>query len=38
MRKLTLAEKEVIKNVPVSEIAEDSGYVIEHGEVVGVEE
>lgn len=38
MRELTMVEREVIKNVPASEISEDSGYIIEHGKVIGVED
>lgn len=36
MRKLTLAEREILKTKPVNEIPEDSGYIIENGKVVGV--
>lgn len=38
MRELTTAEKEILKAKPVNEIPEESGYVIENGEIVGVEE
>lgn len=36
MRKLTLAEREVVYNNPASEIKENAGLVIENGKVVGV--
>ncbi len=38
MRKLTMAEREVIYNNPASEIKDNAGLVIENGKVVGVEE